>query len=268
MIKRDNVKKYIKLLSTVPEQFIDDFFTFYKEDTLQTEFIIDLRHVALWLDCRKSDLLRTLRSSYKEKIDYIIYKDKARVKYGNNTLRCLITPDCFKRLCMLSRTAKAELVRTYFIEIESLIIKYRTQLIAGIRQDIRTIQKQKAIRASIKGNQGYTYIIRSSMKRDDLYKVGHTKDFLKRLRTYQTGKADDVEVVFVYKTHDHEAVEKCVKALAEKHRVESGKEIYHLNLDMLKEIMVGCGKLSMKLEHRMRGASQVGGDYYVLLTRD
>lgn len=262
-----DIKRYIKLLSTVPETFVDELFDMYGEDTTQTDFVISLTHVAKWLRCSKKELIQTVRKSYKHDIDYKILKVPARVPYANNTKEYIVTPDCFKRLCMLSRAKNAELVRTYFIEIESLMIKYRTQLIAGIQQDIKNINKQKKIRTSIVKNQGYTYIIRSSMKRKELYKVGQTKDFHKRLQAYQTGKMEDVEVVFAYKTNDHVAVEKCVKALADKYQVESRKEIYHLNLDMLKEIMTGCGKLSMKLEHRMRGASQVGGEYYVVLAK-
>ena len=100
-----------------------------------------------------------------------------------------------------------------------------------------------------------------------MFKIGHSKNLIKRLRTYQTGKLEDVEVVFLYKTNDHEAVEKCVKALVQKYRLNSNSEIYHLNLDMLKAIMNGCGKLSMKLEHRMKGSSKIGGQYYMVLDK-
>ena len=40
-----------------------------------------------------------------------------------------ITPDCMKRMCMLSTTKKAEDVRTYFIKIEKLIDKYKQIII-------------------------------------------------------------------------------------------------------------------------------------------
>jgi len=265
MTKPIQVKTYIKLISTVPEKFIDELFELYGEETIQTDFVINLDKVAHWLKCDKKQLLKTLRNTYKEDIDYVIWRDKPQVKYGNNRIKCLITPDCFKRLCMMSRSKNAEQVRTYFIEIESLLIKYRTQLIQGIRQDMANIQKQKQIRKSIDSKSGYTYIIKASHSPKEIYKLGHTKDLVKRLGAYQTGKSEDVEVLFVYKTSDHEAVENCVKALVGKHRLYARKEIYHLNLDMLKSIMAGCGKLSAKLEYRMRGPTKVGGHYYAVL---
>ena len=41
----------------------------------------------------------------------------------------LMTPDCFKRMCLLSKTNKAEEVRTYFIELEKLILNYKNYII-------------------------------------------------------------------------------------------------------------------------------------------
>jgi phage anti-repressor protein len=263
-----DIKQHIKLLSTVPEAFIDELFEFYGEETTQTDFVISISRVSKWLRCSKKEILRTLRRMYKQDIDYIVTKKTIQKLHAHNVKEYYITPDCFKRLCMMSKAHNAELVRTYFIEIESLMIKYRTQLIAGIQEDIRQMQKQRKIRQSIDKNQGYTYIIKSSINRKQMYKVGHAKNLINRLRTYQTGKFEDVEVVFVYKTNDFKAVENCVKALANKYRAQKRKEIFELNLDMLKDIIQGCGRLSMKLEHRSRERSQIGGDYYIVLAQE
>jgi phage anti-repressor protein len=267
MKKTEDIKTFLNLISAIPSNFIEDFFKFYKEETLQTDFVIDLEQVAKWLQCRKADLLKTLRTSYKHNIDYVITRVKPRIKYGNNLLQCMITPDCFKRLCMLSRSKNAEQVRSYFIELESLIIKYRTQLIQGIKQDIARIEKQKKMKKSIENNSGYTYIIKASTKHKDMFKVGYSKTLIDRLRTYQTGKYEDIELVFLYKTENPEAVEKCVKSLAYKHKLDSNREIYHLDLDVLKSIMNGCGKLSMKLEKRVSGSSKIDGQYYMILDK-
>ena len=45
----------------------------------------------------------------------------------------MLTPDCFKRLCLLSRTKKAEEVRTYFLELEKLIGNYKDYIINGLK---------------------------------------------------------------------------------------------------------------------------------------
>ena len=123
-----DIKRHIKLLSTVPEAFIDELFELYGQETTQTDFVISISRVSKWLKCNKKELLRTVRRMYHQDIDYIVTKKTIKTLHAHNVKEYYITPDCFKRLCMMSKAQNAELVRTYFIEIESLIIKYRTQL--------------------------------------------------------------------------------------------------------------------------------------------
>jgi hypothetical protein len=74
-------------------------------------------------------------------------------------------------------------------------------------------------------------------------------------------------MLFVYKTNDCKAVEACVQAFADNNRVYAKKEIYHLNLDMLKTIISSCGKLSIKLEHKSKGATKMEGQYYAVIDK-
>ncbi len=46
----------------------------------------------------------------------------------------MITADCCKRLSMLSKTKKAEEVRTYFIEVEKLMNKYKDYIIDSLNK--------------------------------------------------------------------------------------------------------------------------------------
>ena len=47
-----NAKTYIKKLNNIPNAFIDELFQFYDENTLQTDFVVDLSVVAKWLDTK------------------------------------------------------------------------------------------------------------------------------------------------------------------------------------------------------------------------
>ena len=91
------------------------FFNLYNFQTSQNNFVINLNIIIKWLKTTKGRIKETLTRSYIENIDYKISKDKSTG--GRPSENILITPDCFKRLCMSSKTAKAEEVRTYFIEI-------------------------------------------------------------------------------------------------------------------------------------------------------
>ena len=52
---------FVKTFSNVPNEFIDDFFSFYKDSTLQTDFVIDARKVAKWLEISLPELIKTLK---------------------------------------------------------------------------------------------------------------------------------------------------------------------------------------------------------------
>ena len=126
----NSAKVYVKRLSTVPESFVDELFEFYSEDTSQTDFAIKLESVCKWLGSTKPSVIRTLKSTYHVNIDYVVkhvenIKEIQKDPRHNNYKQYMLTPDCFKRLALMSRSKNANMVRTYFIEIESLFLKYR-----------------------------------------------------------------------------------------------------------------------------------------------
>ena len=50
-------KDYLKKMTNIPNKFIDDLFSIYDENTLQTDFVINMNVVAKWLDARKDRML-------------------------------------------------------------------------------------------------------------------------------------------------------------------------------------------------------------------
>lgn len=117
----------------VPDAFLDDFANIYASFACQTDFIVKLDTVAEWLNCHKRKLVCTLRRTYTEGMDYIVTKnsDKDLVKKdprNNNYKTYMITPNCFKRLVMTSRTEHSALIRDYLIEIGNLIIRHEGRL--------------------------------------------------------------------------------------------------------------------------------------------
>jgi phage anti-repressor protein len=57
----------------------------------------------------------------------------------------MITPDCMKRMCMLSASAKSEEVRTYFIKIEKLVDKYKQVIIDDLNKKIGILEKNQKL---------------------------------------------------------------------------------------------------------------------------
>lgn len=72
----------------------------------------------------------------------ILLRDKSRQTIGSgghNKKLVLLTSDCFKMLCMRSKTKKAEKVREYYIKIEKLIDEYKDIIIEENNKKIRIL---------------------------------------------------------------------------------------------------------------------------------
>jgi len=83
---------------------------------------------------------------------------------------------------------------------------------------------------------------------DNLYKLGKTKDLQKRLNTYNTSLADDLEVIFVYTTDNVDELEECVKMKMKNYQYRKYKEIYKVNIDIVKEIIDKCDKFNLSFK--------------------
>jgi hypothetical protein len=185
---------------------------------------------------------------------------------ANNNKQYLITPDCFKRLAMLSRSKNAEMVRTYFIEIENMFLKYRDQTLEGMQHEIERLERNQKPKNGVEPKEGYLYIVRASEHKDGLVKIGRSKDLISRLGNYNSGRADDIEVLYTYQVPDIVGAEGCVKALLKKYQYRKYKEVYQADVDMIKELLKGCGDLSAKIHYKKQKMEMKGGFYIVLGT--
>ena len=263
-----NTSDVIKLFTNVPSRFVDDFFSLYTPNTTQTEFVINIDSLSKWLEVEKKLLVRTLKESYKVNTDYSIEKvarDPSIKAGSNNYTRVMLTPDCMKRLCMRSRSKKAETVRTYFIEIENFVIKYNSQIVEGIVNDVKKTE-QFHKKNKLKDGPGYIYIIRASTEHSNLYKLGHTEDLSKRLASYNTGRAKDVELLYAYRVEQRKEVESCVKVLMKDKQYKKRREIYHVDLDIVKKIIDGCSAMSSLKLHHKADKSRLDGEYYMIFS--
>ena len=121
------MENFLKQYSIIPEEFINDFFTIAKENYIDNEIIINFNNVCKWLNVLKENLKKILIKNFEEMFDYTITKKTIKHKNSSGASvseEILITPNCFKELCMISQTKKAKEVRKYFIELEKLIKRY------------------------------------------------------------------------------------------------------------------------------------------------
>lgn len=239
-----NLQQYLKKYSTINSTFIDDFFGLYDNATDSNDFVINIENISKWLKSRKETIKDTLVKSYVVNVDYKIFANKIEKKRGRPKELILLTPDCFKRLCMSSRTDKANEVRTYFIELEKHINKYKNYIIDGLNKKVGILENnQKKI---INTSKGVIYVLRTNLNFFDMYKIGKTKGFVNRLKIHNNSHADNVEVVFIYETDDIDGVEKCLKLALKNKQYRKRKEFYQVDLELIKQLTVDCDNLLLK----------------------
>ena len=241
--KQINLQEYLKKYSTINSTFIDDLYSLYSYNTNNDDFVIDIEMLSKWLKAEKKHLKETLSNSYIKNVDYKVSKKDINTG-GRKSELILLTPDCMKRLCMASRTKKAEEVRTYFIEIEKHIDKYKNYIIEGLNKKLGNLEDIQQPINYPKG--GVIYVLRSDGDLQDVYKIGKTKAFKNRLKVHQTSHADNIKVKLIYETSDIDSVETCLKGILKPSQYIKNKEFYQIKLDDLKQLIKGCDNLRLK----------------------
>jgi len=244
-----SLKDFLKKYSTLNNEFIDDFYLIYDFNEYNNDdFIINIVIVAKWLGSRKSTIKDTLTNTYSKNIDYKTSKEipTAKISKSNKEI-ILLTPDCFKRLCLLSKTAKGEEVRTYFIELEKLINNYKNYIINGLKKTVSILENnQKPIPSNIKST---VYILRSLKDIDGIYRFGQTDDFKRRLYNYNSANSDKMKVMLIYETKNAKRIEDCVISQIKDLRYKKRKDFYEINIKLLKKITKDCIELTLKYKN-------------------
>ena len=253
-----DLRSFLKKFSTLNNDFIDDFYNIYDPDkNIINDYPIDIVIVSKWLNTKKGTLKETLISTYTKNIDYKITKEKEGKISKSNKEIINLTPECFKRLCLLSRTTKAEEVRTYFIELEKLISNYKNYIIEGLQKTISILENnQKEIPPNIKG---VVYVLRSPKDIDGIYRFGQTEDFKKRLANYNSANSDKMEVVYIFETKNSKNIQDCVIAQIKQHRYKKRKDFYEIDINLLKNLIKDCTDMTKKYSKSLT-RKQVGGN--------
>jgi phage anti-repressor protein len=264
-----NIIDFLKTYSKISNKFIDDFFGLYELNN-KDDFIINLENISKWLNARKDHLKETLINSYQLNIDYIINKTKSNGKKGAPIENILLTVKCFKLLCMQSRTKKAVEVREYFYSLEELIDKYKNYIIEGLKDKINKLENNQ--KPKINHTKGIIYIIQTA---DDmtLYKIGRTKNLKNRLLKYNADKKDDIKPIYIYESDDIDTVEKCIKIFMKKYQYRKYKEVYQINIDIIKNFINKCGDMSnisinLKEKNKYQNGGNINNNYFIAIYKD
>ena len=138
----------------------------------------------------------------------------------------------------------------------------------GLKDKISKLENNQ--KPKINPSKGVIYIIQTS---DDitLYKIGKTLNLKNRLIKYNADKKDDIIPLYLYETDDIDAVETCIKAFMKIYQYRKYKEVYQVNIDIIKKFINKCGdiaKINYDINLLNKYKSQKGGNsnnYYLAL---
>ena len=215
----------------------------------------------------KKDLKDTLLKSYVKDVDFIFLninnddkidngvnpqnhtitlKNKggtslgARMQGGRPKKIVLLTIDCFKLLCMRSKTKKSEEVRKYYLELEKLVDKYKDYIIQ--------IQKEKILKLEYDlnpvklPNDGYLYVYNV----DDYYRIGASNNLKLRFKTHNSSQPHKIKPILTKKCKNPFRLETCVNNLLAEHRIINKKDFFKVDFSILLNAINDCDDMITK----------------------
>jgi len=244
---------FLKKYSTIPNQFLDDFYKIFNKNNIDSnEINIDLDQVIKWLKIQKHGIKKTLLKSYIQNVDYTITKViKPKGIGGQKREILMLSINCFKKICQLTKSTKGNEVRNYFIQVESLLNKYKNYIIIGMKEKINKLEKNQ--KPKINPEKGVIYIFQTpNSDENSLYKIGRTKDLKKRLQSHQSPLSHDLDVLFYYESDNIVQIENCIKVLMKPYQYRKYKEVYKINIDIIKLLIQQCDNIIISTKDKVR----------------
>lgn len=241
-----SAKAYLKKYTLISPKFIDELYTMYDEESSNEDLVINLDSVERWLGTNKKHLHQLLKKRFKTDEDFVARKatnPNKTVARANNYTEILITPSCFKRICLLSESKNGERMRDYMIQIEATLLHYRNHLVEGLKRRVRALennQRPPHARSDAKPEAGVIFVYRAGEEGEGLFRLASSSR-RRPLASHNGSHADDVKLELMYETTDHRAVEACAKALLRGYEYRArGKAVYRAPLESIKGFLRSC----------------------------
>lgn len=235
-------KSFILKYSFINSKFLEDFYNIIHEDYIErfNEFLIDSEILRKWLQINSRRAFNdTIKKSYKKNIDYKLKKSKISNGSGGHNFEIItLTPEASKKICLSTNSKIGPQIQQYFIDLEVILYKYKNYIIDGMSQKIKQLENNQ--KPKINSNKKIIYIFRALNTDLTLYKIGKTINSKTRFSSHNSPMANDLEVIFQYETENIDQVEKCIKALMKEAQYRKFKEIYQVNLDIIKKSIKDC----------------------------
>ena len=206
-----SLKQFLEKYSTIDSHFLNDFLCVFDNDgKINHEFNINLEKLATWLEVDFDKLKNTLIKSYIKYTDYII-NEVPTLQKGCKKKVFFINGETFRKISMKSKSNKGNEVREYYIELEKMIDKYKDYLIEYFEGKTKKLLNNQKETPNPK--KGVIYILKTDLSEDNIFKLGKSKSFKKRMENHNSSHADDIEILFIYEVDNITLMENTLKTI-------------------------------------------------------
>jgi hypothetical protein len=132
---------------------------------------------------------------------------------------------------MSGQTEQSEIVRNYFVKLREFITENQKLIYQAVtnNNDLKKFVGSECI---------YFFAVNES--KNNLFKVGSTRNIISRLRVYNVGRIKDVELKYLAIVKNSSLIEKCIRLKLKTKQYIKNREIYEVNSDKLKSIIKEC----------------------------
>jgi hypothetical protein len=129
-------------------------------------------------------------------------------------------------------------VQQYFLDLEVALYKYKNYIIDGMSKKIQQLENNQ--KPKINSNKKIIYVFKALNTDLTLYKIGKTINSKTRFSKHNSPLANDLDIIFQYETENIDQVENCIKSYMKLSQYRKYKEIYQVDLDIIKKALKDC----------------------------
>jgi superfamily II DNA or RNA helicase/phage anti-repressor protein len=123
-----SIREYLKRVTSVPHEFIDEYSTFY-ELCETNNFGIPIERLITYLGITNRDKFeQRIRDTYELNIDYVIIRQQQKSMKGVKDAHYMLSFEAFEKICMNSSTKKGQMFRDYFVMLRKFIDYYKQHI--------------------------------------------------------------------------------------------------------------------------------------------
>ena len=222
----------------IPEKIIINFYIITKNN------FISLSDCVLWLNISRDNIVKTLKKSYEENIDYF-YIDReeelnliqiAQEQFkniSNNKKYIKLTIECFKKISMNSNSKNGRLTKEYYIEMERIVKDFSNQELQRLQNENNKL-KRNLNPIKISDKEGLYVWHENDIL---IYRIGSGEILNRRIKQHNSSHADNIIVDHYVETNCYRDLELIVLNILDNKRYRVNKDFFDCDIRIIKKVI-------------------------------